>query len=561
MGITNEKLRKILVKSGLLKLEDFENIQREAEKKNLALDTFLIEKKLVPDDYLGQLIADALGYPYIKLENQKIPDHILGLIPERVARHSKIIAFGTDSSGCYNVAFRDPEDFETLRLVEKKTLSRVNPYFMTERGFQFALDSYKKDLQSLITQRVERSKIVKNGHVELEDVVIEIVDFIFDYAFQNNASDVHIEPREKEIVVRYRIDGILHDVVTIPHHLMNAIVTRIKILAKLRTDEHFAAQDGKLQEIINDERIDIRVSVISIVDGEKVVMRLLSERGKKFDIEDLGLKDSDIKKMRRYMQKSFGMILSTGPTGSGKTTAMYAFLKVLNTRDVNIATIEDPIEYSIEGVNQIQVNPKTGLTFATGLRSIVRQDPDIIMVGEIRDEETAGIAINAAMTGHLVLSTLHTNDAATTLPRFRDMKIEPFLIASTINVIVGQRLVRKICQRCIMSYDVRVDELLAMLSEDIVTKMMGKKKNIKLRLYKGKGCDRCGHSGYIGRIGIFEVLEVDDTIRALIMRDADAGAIMRQAIENGMTTMFEDGVQKSLVGITTLDEVIRVTGG
>jgi type II secretory ATPase GspE/PulE/Tfp pilus assembly ATPase PilB-like protein len=369
-----------------------------------------------------------------------------------------------------------------------------------------------------------------------------------------------VEPREKEIVVRYRIDGILHDVVSLPRELSDSILTRIKVLAKLRTDEHFAAQDGKLQEIMDGERVDIRVSVLPVVDGEKIVMRLLTEKGKKYSLEDLGMLERDLKKLRRHAQKSFGMILATGPTGSGKTTTMYALLKILNTRDVNIATIEDPIEYSLEGVNQIQANPKTGLTFASGLRSIVRQDPDIIMVGEIRDEETAGIAVNASMTGHLVLSTLHTNDAATTLPRFRDMKVEPFLIASTINVIVAQRLVRKICQRCIVSTELSKEELLKLVPEDVAAKFMGKvKRGGKASLFRGKGCDACGHTGYKGRVGIFELLEVDDAVRDLIMKDSDAGRIAKQAVASGMITMFEDGIEKVMIGLTTIDEVIRVT--
>jgi len=371
---------------------------------------------------------------------------------------------------------------------------------------------------------------------------------------------VHVEPREKELLVRYRIDGILHDVVSLPRELLNPVVTRIKILSKMRTDEHYAAQDGKFQEIIDGERIDVRVSALPVVDGEKIVMRLLAEKGKRYDLADLGLAAKDEKKLQRHIQKSFGMILATGPTGSGKTTTMYSVLKILNTRDVNIATIEDPIEYAMEGVNQIQVNIKTGLTFASGLRSIVRQDPDIIMVGEIRDEETAGIAVNSAMTGHLVLSTLHTNDAATTLPRFRDMKIEPFLIASTINVIIAQRLVRKICSRCITSYDVTRSELENVFPAVAVERFFKKRQGDRVRVYKGKGCDKCGHTGYIGRIGIFELLEVTDNIRDLIMADANAKVIRQRAIDNGMTTMLEDGVRKIMTGVTTVDEVLRVAG-
>jgi type IV pilus assembly protein PilB len=478
------------------------------------------------------------------------------------------MAFGTDERGQLKVAMNDPADLELVRLVEKRSGLRVVPHYATEAAIRSAAERYAKDLNSAIRSLLDEagfdgSKPPAGAAAETnaaEQAVVGVVELVLNYAYQHGASDVHVEPREKEIVVRYRIDGILHDVVSLPRELSDSILTRIKVLAKLRTDEHFAAQDGKLQEIMDGERVDIRVSVLPVVDGEKIVMRLLTEKGKKYSLEDLGMLERDLKKLRRHAQKSFGMILATGPTGSGKTTTMYALLKILNTRDVNIATIEDPIEYSLEGVNQIQANPKTGLTFASGLRSIVRQDPDIIMVGEIRDEETAGIAVNASMTGHLVLSTLHTNDAATTLPRFRDMKVEPFLIASTINVIVAQRLVRKICQRCIVSTELSKEELLKLVPEDVAAKFMGKvKRGGKASLFRGKGCDACGHTGYKGRVGIFELLEVDDAVRDLIMKDSDAGRIAKQAVASGMITMFEDGIEKVMIGLTTIDEVIRVT--
>ena len=573
MRVAIEKLRAAIVEPGLVGAAEFEEAVKEAEKKGVSIDAVLVERNLIPDDFLGQLIAETLGHPFAKLDKEKIPDHVLRIVPERVARRSKVIVFSAGAGGL-KVALRDPDDLELVRLIEKKTGRRVEPYFATDRGISVAIEKYASDLNSAMQTLLEESNYLtktaeereKEGEKagEEDETIVTVVQLILNYAYQHGASDVHIEPREKEVVVRYRIDGILHDVVTIPREILDPVVTRIKILARLRTDEHFAAQDGKLQEILDGERVDVRVSVLPIVDGEKVVMRLLSEKGKRFSLEDIGFSDRDMKKLRRHMQKSFGMILATGPTGSGKTTTMYAVLKILNTRDVNIATIEDPIEYAMEGVNQIQANPKTGLTFASGLRSIVRQDPDIIMVGEIRDEETASISVNAAMTGHLVLSTLHTNDAATTLPRFRDMKIEPFLISSTINCIIAQRLARRICARCIVSYDANHAELLGQgVPEDVVKRIIpaGKKGGPMPRLYKGKGCDRCNHTGYLGRVGVFEVLEVDDAIRDLIMKNANANAIAKQAVANGMTTMFEDGLAKVATGITTIEEVIRVTGG
>jgi len=556
MAISEAQLKSLLVEPGLVPAEQFEAAAADAQNKRQPLDELLVERDLIPDHYLGQLVADALGHPFVRLENLSILDHVLRTIPEQVARRSRAIAFGMDDAGRVRVAMRDPEDLELIRMVEKKMGVRVQPFYATERGIQAGLEHYAKDIASAIASLLAEKTAPGEGE---ESKVIRVVDLIMNYAYQNNASDVHIEPREKEVVVRYRIDGILHDVVTMPRAFLDPLVTRIKILSKMRTDEHFAAQDGKFQEIFNNERVDVRVSALPIVEGEKIVMRLLTEKGKRFTLRDLGFSERDLKIMDRQMQKSFGMILSTGPTGSGKTTTMYAILKALNTRDVNIATIEDPIEYAIEGVNQIQVNPKTGLTFASGLRSVVRQDPDIIMVGEVRDEDTASISMNAAMTGHLVLSTMHTNDAATTLPRLRDMKIEPFVIASSVNVIVAQRLVRKICSRCIMSYEVSLEDLKEKIPEPLINKYFSQ-QDIHYDLYRGKGCAGCNHTGYQGRIGIFEVLEMEDNVRDLIMKNAPSNEINAQAAKNGMTNMFEDGVRKAVSGQTTIDEVLRVAG-
>ncbi|MEY4723715.1 MAG: hypothetical protein RLZZ324_1228, partial [Candidatus Parcubacteria bacterium] len=504
MTITTAQLKEILVAGGIIEDAAFEDARKDAEKRGVPVDAALVDRNLIPDQYLGQLLAEHIGFPFIRLENQQIADHVLRIVPERVAKKSRVIAFGNDENGRLKLAMHDPGDLELVRFIEKRAGTRVTPFFATDYAIRTATERYAKDLEAAIKSLLEssgyrdgvlpdrsESKSTDAEAGEADEAVVGVVELILHYAYQHGASDIHIEPREKEIVVRYRIDGLLHDVVSLPRGLADPVLTRLKVLAKLRTDEHFAAQDGKLQEIMDGERVDIRISVLPVVDGEKIVMRLLTERGRKFSLDDLGLADRDLKRIKRHMQKSFGMILATGPTGSGKTTTMYSVLKILNTRDVNIATIEDPVEYAIEGVNQIQANTKTGLTFASGLRSIVRQDPDIIMVGEIRDEETAGIAVNAAMTGHLVLSTLHTNDAATTLPRFRDMGVEPFLIASTINIIIAQRLVRKLCQRCFVSYDSTAEELAKTLPQDVVDRFVapaGKgAPGRKTRLFKGKG--------------------------------------------------------------------------
>lgn len=568
MPIPLNKLKTALLEADLISSDAFDVIAAEAGKRKASIDTVLVERNVIPDEYIGQIVSEVFGVPFAKLEKHKISDHVLRIIPERVARRSHIIAFDANESEV-KVALRDPDDLELVRLIEKKSGRKALVHFATEKDLLQAVEKYSSDLGSAIKELVDASGYLSRRAEGSEDAdmgedetVVTAVQLVLNYAYQHGASDVHIEPREQEVLVRYRIDGILHDVVSLPHILLEPIVTRIKVLARLRTDEHFASQDGKLQEIIDGERVDVRVSVLPVVDGEKVVMRLLTEKGKRHNLEDLGFSEADMKKLKRYMQKSFGMILATGPTGSGKTTSMYSVLKLLNTRDVNIATIEDPIEYAIEGVNQIQVNVKAGLTFANGLRSIVRQDPDIVMVGEIRDEETAAIAVNAAMTGHLVLSTLHTNDAATTLPRFRDMHVEPFLIASTVNVIIAQRLVRRICSRCIISYDAEAKDLQGTIPDDVIAKLhLVTSKKVPTRLFKGKGCDRCEQTGYLGRLGIFEVLEVDDSIRELIMQNANAGDISKKAVANGMTTMFQDGMQKVLAGLTTIDEIVRVTGG
>ncbi|MFH1346917.1 MAG: GspE/PulE family protein [Spirochaetota bacterium] len=384
--------------------------------------------------------------------------------------------------------------------------------------------------------------------------IISLVDDLIEYAYESRASDIHIDPEDKRLRIRLRIDGVLHDSFIFPKEIHSEIITRIKVLSGLRTDEHQAAQDGRFRLIVKKAGpIDIRVSITPTYYGENTVLRLLAEKTGKFILETLGFSERDKKKILNAVKKPYGMILSTGPTGSGKTTILYTLIKLLNTPEISIITIEDPIEYAIDGIDQIQVNPRTGLTFATGLRSILRQDPNIIMVGEIRDEETASISINAALTGHLLLSTLHTNDAATTLPRLIDMKIEPFLIASTINLAIGQRLVRKICLDCKIKKSITEDEIKS-LSDVLPEKTLANYKDF----YQGGGCDKCDHSGYRGRIGIYEVLEMDDEIRAAVIKKVDAGEIKEIAIKNGMTTMIEDGFQKVVSGDTTVEEILRV---
>ncbi len=388
--------------------------------------------------------------------------------------------------------------------------------------------------------------------------VIRLVDNLVESAYEMRASDIHIDPAEKELRVRFRVDGVLHDTFTFPKDLQSEIITRIKVLSGMRTDEHQAAQDGRFRagmrqgdKILN---VDVRVSIAPTYYGENCVMRLLSaEGGAPLELENLGFAKGDLDKVERAMKKPYGLILATGPTGSGKTTTLYAILRRLNHPEISIITIEDPVEYSIEGVDQIQVNARTGLTFAQGLRFILRQDPNVIMVGEIRDAETASIAVNAAMTGHLVLSTLHTNDATTTLPRLLEMGVEPFLMASTINIAIGQRLVRTLCPKCKVEKAASKAEIEALSVMVPPERLKGKTK-----FWIAKGCAECDKSGYRGRVGIHEVLEITEEIRALLMRRANASEIRAAAVKAGMTTMLEDGVEKAFAGITTVEEVLRV---
>lgn len=434
----------------------------------------------------------------------------------------------------------------------------IEVYFSHKDEIHQAIAENFKSSSEGFSQMVDEIVQEMGSGTEPEDMpIIKIVDGLLDYAYENKASDIHIEPYEDKTLIRFRIDGILHDILSIPKSLHDLIITRIKILARLRTDEHRAAQDGKLRFNHQGEEVDVRVSIVPIVYGEKAVLRLLAETTGQFTLDNLGLSDNNLETIKDNIKSPWGMILATGPTGSGKTTTLYTILKRLNTREVNISTIEDPVEYGIESINQIQVNKEANLDFSNGLRAIVRQDPDIIMVGEIRDEETASIAVNAAMTGHLVLSTLHTNDSATTLPRLLDMGIKPFLVASTLNVVIAQRLVRKICQHCNKEKELSEEEedlIQTEFSEDIIDKY----DLLDSTFYEGVGCPSCQDTGYQGRVGIYEVLNVSRKIKQMVMDKKNADEIEEQAKKEGMLPLIEAGIKKVLDGVTTLEELLRV---
>ena len=561
MYIKDEQLKELLVQSGLVTESDFALASEQAKQKKMTLSDVLVENDLIQDSQLSQLIANEVGLPFIDLRHEKIDEKVLNLIPELVARNKGIIAFSRGSEGI-KVGMINPDDMEIKHLLEKRFGEKVLPHYISRRDLDESLLQYKASLQeefSRVLKEINNSKKNKDEHNEM---FVKLVDLLLEYGYQNKASDIHIEPYSQKVLVRFRIDGIMHDVLEIPKNLMEFIIARIKILAKMRTDEHRSAQDGKLSFKSGSSKIDVRVSIVPVTQGENLVLRILSDKNRRYGLDDLGMNENDLIKINKAVKNPHGMILVTGPTGSGKTTTLYALLKILNRREVHISTIEDPVEYDIEGISQIQVDAKTNLTFAKGLRAIVRQDPDIIMVGEIRDEETAGIAINSALTGHLVLSTLHTNDAATALPRLLDMGIEPFLVSSTVNIVVAQRLVRVICEKCRGTYSITEEERKIIENDSNLLKVFqdkGYKDLNKILFYKGEGCKVCSNTGYNGRLGIFEILELTEDVRDLIVKRATSSEIMRASRKNGMSTMLEDGIEKVFNGLTTFSEIFRVT--
>lgn len=556
MALPAQKIVELVKKSGVLDEKALAKAEAFAvQTRSPNLVDALIESGVLSEETLDKVIADYYNVPFVSLSKQSIPEDVARIIPEKVARRQKAIAFARDDSEI-KVALNDPSNKNILALVARKTGLRAVPYYASEKEIEGTIALYEKALQKTIDELLH--EYVEQATRYKGDLpIIRVVDELINAAYNDRASDIHIEPEEKTSLIRFRIDGVLQDVLRVPREIHDRIITRIKVLSNLRTDEHLSAQDGKMTEKLEEEDLDIRVSILPVTQGEKAVLRLLSSHAREFTLSDLGMNPTDLQKVTNAFNKSFGMILSTGPTGSGKTTTIYSILRILNTREKNIMTIEDPVEYKIQGANQVQVNAKTNLTFANGLRSILRQDPNVIFVGEIRDSETAGIAVNAALTGHLVLSTLHTNDAATAIPRLSDMKVEPFLVASTVNIIIAQRLVRAICTSCKVEEKMSLAEIVKHFPTAIVEKYLGKGPDVTI--HRGSGCKICRHTGYVGRIGLFEVLEVSKNIRKLISEKADSDLIAQAAKAEGMKTMLEDGLEKVAAGMTTIEEVIRVT--
>lgn len=590
MRIGNQQLKEFLLDSALVDPNVLEEKFQQAEKTKKQLGDLLLESKLIKEEELSKMRAYILGIPYVDLGKSPIDPEILQIIPEPIAKKHQIIAF-EKVGGELRVAMLHPDDLQTIDFIRKTTGLKIIPCITSKESLEAAIKQYEKSLKAefgdiidieskelegvtgAVKKGEEEGKKDKNLAEVAEDLpVVRVVDTLLKHAILQSASDIHIEPDEKEVRVRYRIDGILHEAMTLPKQVLPGIVARIKVLSNLKLDEHRLPQDGRFKIEKEGYKISFRVSILPIFDGEKIVMRLLDESSKGLTLEMMGLQPRPLEIIQREIHKPNGMILVTGPTGSGKTTTLYTVLDILNIPEVNISTAEDPVEYRMSGVNQTQIKPKIGLTFAATLRSLLRQDPDIIMVGEIRDEETMEIALHAAMTGHLVLSTLHTNSSAATLPRLLDMGAEPFLVASTVNVIVAQRLVRKLCADCKEEYKLTqkelttlkdnydMDDILEFLKsvDELKGKVNDSDKWTDIKFYKNKGCERCG-DGYKGRMGIFEVLEMNESIRKLVSEAASTEVIEKQAKENGMATMIEDGFLKMLQGLTSLEEIMRVT--
>lgn len=581
MRVEKSQLKAFLADSGLLTKAELNKAEAEAKKTGKELRDVLLNKGYLKEAELRNLEAYILGIAFVDLTRETIPPEVLKTIPEPIARNNNIVAFKKTGKDI-EVAMLDPDDLSIIEFIKKKEAGlRIIPRVTSPESIQHVLKQYQKSLEAefgeIIKKETETLSVAKEGkeNPEAEDLkklaedlpIIRIVDTLIRHAILQAASDIHIEPMEKAVTVRYRIDGILHDAMILPKQIAAGVVARIKVMANLKLDEHRLPQDGRFKIETDEYRISFRVSTLPVFDGEKIVLRLLPENVKGLTLEELGFRGTNLERVQRAIKKPTGIILVTGPTGCGKTTTLYTILEMLNIPGVNISTVEDPIEYRIPRINQTQVKPDIGFSFANGLRSLLRQDPNIIMVGEIRDNETAGLAINAALTGHLVLSTLHTNSAAGALPRLIDMKVEPFLIASTVVAIVSQRLVRRLCEEQ-EHYRLTPAEI-AGIGKDLdierVTEVLKRERVVdpktaleKIEWGRPKKSEQCP-DGYKGRIGIHEVLEMSSTIKELVVKNATSDEIEKRAREEGMLTMLEEGFIRAAQKTTSIEEILRVT--
>lgn len=601
MRVSDALVERLLGKTGKISLEQISELHRQGVMDKKPLQDLAIKNNLLNEKDLTQLYAEEIDVPFVELNAREIPKEVLKEIPERIARQYHAVVFQVDEDGTKHVAMEDPDDIQAINFLQKQLGQNIKLYTTTSSLMQAALDQYRGNIDSELTKIISAEQVaeaipdeeeVDENDLAEDSPVAQTVNVIIDYGVKSGASDIHIEPREGYVLVRYRVDGILREANKLPRKVLGALVSRIKILSDLKIDEHRAPQDGRFKVQVGDNVYALRVSTLPIVDGEKVVMRILNESTKAADFNELGFWGQGLKSLSHAITQPHGMVLVTGPTGSGKSTTLFSVLSKLNTPNVNISTVEDPVEYRIPGVNQTQVNPVAGMTFSNGLRALLRQDPNIIMVGEIRDGETAGLGVQAALTGHLVFSTLHTNNAATCLPRLLDMGIEPFLIASTVRVVIGQRLVRRLCVDCREPYqpddaslkqlahafNLSADNLKVIheLEKSALEDGIGKPGASKASAATGElsttpssiktlwkahddGCEHCNHTGYKGRIGIYEVLANSEQVQQMIVGNQTSEHIQEEAIKEGMVTMQMDGLIKALRGQTTIEEILRVT--
>lgn len=560
------QLRNRLVQEGLITTERFDTIYEDSRRKNQGLLDSLISLKIVEVSYLNNLLAEMLGVSLANLEVQGIDKDAIKLLEEGAARQREVIVFKKEPDGSFDVAMSDPSDLETIKFLSQHLNAKINPFFATgsdlNKGFSIYGSQSAQDFKKLIENNVQESLRGQAKSVEESASllpIVSIVDNLMSYAIASRASDVHMEIMEDVTIVRYRIDGILFEIMRMPKAIHAALTARIKILSGLKIDEHYKPQDGRFHYQVGSQVIDVRVSVLPTFYGEKIVMRLLEAAQKPLSLTEIGMFPDMEKIVADNLKKAYGMVLCCGPTGSGKSTTLYAMMDILNRPTVNIVTVEDPVEYNMRYVNQTQINTQAGITFASGLRAILRQDPNIIMVGEIRDAETAGIAVQAALTGHLLLSSLHTNDAPTVVPRLFDLEVPPFLVVSVLNVIIAQRLVRRVCQACIYSYEPSPEITKVIMNQLEQLNLDPNKVKLPKNFFHGKGCSSCGMTGYRGRLGIYEVLDVGEEVKkTIISPDFNLEKLHKVARENGMISMFEDGLKKVELAMTTIDEVLRV---
>ena len=574
-----EKLIQLLIDEGLVAEETINATKQEAASASRPLFTLLTEKDIIDDEILTHAIAQVSGVPYVNLSSTLIDQNILMLLPEDIAERFMAVPLA-EVQNRLAVAMIDANNVQAVDYLANRIQRPLKVFMASEAGVQHVLDQYKTDLSSVnkaaqVSQAEQKAEEANDVKTIVQDSPIsQALSKILEYAIKSRASDIHIEPLENSLKIRVRVDGVLREIMQLPKSIEPALVSRVKILSELKIDEHRIPQDGQFTVKIANKEVDLRIAISPVVWGEQIVIRLLDKSGASFDLEEMGYSGRSLRAIRHGVKRPNGMVLTSGPTGSGKSTSLYALIKEIKDDTVNIVTLEDPVEYKMEGVNQIQVNAEVGLTFANGLRSILRQDPDVVMVGEIRDGETAALGVQAALTGHLVFSTLHTNSAAGVLPRLLDMKIEPFLIASTVNTIIGQRLVRRIAKKRetyqsspieTQSIIATVGHLLPKTKEDVarVSADLGYKdlplaNQSAYTLVRGIDTPQTPN-GYSGRAGIYEVMDVNTDIQNLIIKRATSAEILRLAVSQGMITMRQDGYLKALSGITTIDEVNRVT--